>query len=208
MASNTKIQFDDLDLKCLTEMPLILEVISATGNKLTRLFMPLYSEMNKLIKTNLKSNWEIGKDSFECRIFPLTSQEGTRLNIIEFETAFKIESALYLSKKVNGKEVNNFWAYFGYNCCKDEYETANYFYFSICKVNLSDKYGGVLQELNFYNKIQSQLTDYTIEIEHRDKGDKREKIELHIDDFSIEKIQDGFNVFKKLMLIPFLKTIK
>jgi hypothetical protein len=126
MKPNNKIQFDELDLKCLNEMPLILDVISSTGNKITKILSPFYSEMNELIKMNLNPNWHVGKKSYECLIFPLTSQQSIgKINIEFLETEFKIESAINIIKIVKGKEIDSIWVECGYNCSFTEEETTN-----------------------------------------------------------------------------------
>jgi len=208
MKPKTKIEFDELDIKCLTEMPLILDVISSTGNKITRLFSPLYSEMNELIKSHLKPNWQIDKKSYDCQIFPLTFETSTRISIKTFEQNFKIESAIILRKIVKGKEVNYFWAYFGYNCFSLEGDNENQFFFIVEKGNVKERYGGTNQTLKFYSQIKNKLSDYNIEISHPEKGDDTESIVLIVDNFSIDKIQDGFNTFKQSILTPFLKSIE
>ena len=208
MKQKTKITFDELEINCLTEMPLLLDVISSTGNKITRIFEPFQKEMNEIIKKELKPNWEISKKSYDCLIFPLTDQEENKISIKSFDTTFKIESATLLSKIEKGKEINFFWAYFGYKCFIEEEESTNTFYFNITKGNIKERFGGAINELKFYNDIKLKCRDYNIEISHPDKGDELEDIELQITEFSIEKITDGFETYRDNILTTFLKTVQ
>ena len=208
MKQKTKITFDELEINCLTEMPLLLDVISSTGNKITRIFEPFQKEMNEIIKTELKPNWEISKKSFDCLIFPLTDQEELKINITSFDTNLKIECATKLVKIEKGKEVNFFWAYFGYKCFNEEEESTNIFYFNVTKSNIKERFGGAINELKFYKDIKSKCKDYNIEISHPDIGDELEDIELQITEFSIEKITDGFETYRDNILTPFLQTMQ
>lgn len=208
MKQKTKITFDELEINCLTEMPLILDVISSTGNKITRIFEPFQKEMNEIIKKDLKLNWEISKKSYDCLIFPLTDQEENKISIKSFDTTFKIECATLVSKNDKGKEINFFWAYFGYRCSNEEEESTNTFYFNITKGNIKERFGGAINELKFYNEIKSKCKDYNIAISHPEKGDEMEDIELQITEFSVEKITDGFETFRDNILSTFLKTVQ
>jgi hypothetical protein len=208
MNPKNKIQFDELDLKCLNEMPLILDVLSATGNKVTRLLAPFYAEMNEIVKSNLKPSWKVGEKSYDCLIYPLTSENDNKISIKYFETYFKIESALMLKKIMRGKQTNYFWAFFGYSCYSSEGDGENCFYFIISKGELKERLGGKINDLKFYNQIKNKLSEYDILIDHPEKGDDNETITLNIDSLSVEKAQEGFRVFKESILIPFLKTLQ
>lgn len=209
MIQQTKIEFDELDLKCLTEMPLILEVISSTGNRVARLFESLYPIMREMIQNDLKSEWRINnRASYECKIFPFTRENKPAFSIDSFETRLKIESAVSIEKVVNEKVISFFWPYFAYECEVSEKESTHAFYFSVEKTDNSEKLGGILNALEFYKKIKTNLKDYKIVIEHPEKGDDHEYIALYVEDFSVEKIKEGFNVFCESILKPFLKSLK
>lgn len=211
MKTKNKIQFDELDIKCINQMPLILDAISSTGNKITRVISPFRSELKEFIIPYLKSGWRFSEKSSNLEITPLTSENKT-MDIKILEEYFQIESTMEFSKMSGKKELNFFWICYGYYCFRDnetDVEGSNYFYFNINRTKLKT-YGGVVNNLKFYDQIKRKIQGDEIEVEvyHPENGDDMEQIELSISNFSVDKIQEGFDVFKRSILTPFLKSIK
>ena len=43
-------------------------------------------------------------------------------------------------------------------------------------------------DLKFYNELELKFQNYTLEIEHPNKGDEMESVEMKIEEHSVEKI--------------------
>lgn len=209
MKSN-KTDFDELDLKCLTELPILLDVLSSTGSKIARIFKPLTEECDEIIKSNMPKNWSLDSNqSYNLLFFPFygfSSQK--KITIEALDNAFKIESAFYICKKVDKKHVNFLWVYFGYTFSNMEDDSENHYYFSIAKEPAVDKYEGCINSNEFYKNISLKNKSFEIEIEHPERGGTRESIDVKVKEHNIEKIQASFNFFKTEVLIPTLRNIK
>ncbi|MGB3948498.1 MAG: hypothetical protein WBM13_10970 [Bacteroidia bacterium] len=214
MKNKKIVQFDELDLKCLNEMPLIINVMSTTGNKVAKLLSSFYVDMNEFLKDtlNTNSNLEIGIKSYEFLVLPFISQDILKkIKIESFDSVFQIESGIHLIKKSQDGLTKEFWLRFGYFCCvpEEDEDVDNYFYFSIENENSQEKIGGIINDLFFYEKIKNKLNDYTVVVLHPEKEkDSIEQIYLQIEDFSIKKIQDSYCVFKESILTPFLEKLE
>ncbi len=204
-----KIDFDELDLKCLNDLQIVLDVLSSTGNKIGRIFYPLVDDCDKAIKANLPKKWSIDSNrSYTLQYFPLTSEYDKKVSIETLENEMRIESAFYINKAINKKHVNYLWIFFGYHFSSSEDETSSYYYFSTSKNNITDRYEGIINDNEFYKNISKKNKSFELDIAHPERGDKAEGIDVMVKEHNIEKILSGFDFFKNEILIPTLKNIK
>ncbi len=193
-----KIELDELDRKCLEEMPLILDVISSTANKVNKSLLPYYNDLHQMISTKLKGDWkvqEISSHTYKGEIFGDIKDK-----------SLKIYSSIHIVKDSGGKVVDFFYCQFGYTCENDE-GARKYFSFWIIKDDLSGKKGSNIQKESFYEELKESLS-YDIDYCHSDKGDETEYIEIKTEEISEEKIETIFEIFKSSILIPFIKKLK
>ncbi|MBU2471852.1 MAG: hypothetical protein KKF20_05535, partial [Bacteroidetes bacterium] len=61
MKTEDKIVFDELDVKCVESLPLVIEVLASTGNKIARVMSLYFDEISNYISEYLstKKNWKI-----------------------------------------------------------------------------------------------------------------------------------------------------
>ena len=204
-----KVDFDELDLKCLNDLQIVLDVLSSTGNKIGRIFNPIIDDCDKTIKTNLPKNWSIELNrSYNLQFFPLTSEYNKKVSIETLENEMRIESAFLINKVVNKKEVNFLWIFFGYYFSSSEDENINHYYFSTSKGNVTERYEGVINSNEFYKNVAKKNKSFELDIVHPDRGDKIEGIDVLVKEHNVEKILSGFDFFKNEILIPTLKNIK
>ena len=209
-----EIELDELDIRCLNEMPLIVDVLSSTSNKVSKILSSLYKESTNIIKENTKNNWNIIHNDAATHspiIFPLMSDDYEKVVGVGTEAFayLTIESLIGVNKMIDNREVNFFHCRIALDCYKNvdnEYE--NYFSFSINKHNIKKRYNGTINNLKFYETIKKQIANkYEVKIEHEENGDELESIQLFVEDFTNEKIDEAFNTFKELVLLPFLKNL-
>lgn len=206
MEAKPKISFDELDLKLLNELPLISEVLTATTNKLIRFFTPIYQKIHETCNKNVPKGWEIEKKQIENIIYPFSDVEG-REKITSLENYFQIKSSIKFVIKEEKKWINFIEIQFGlyYN---EDYEENKYpyFYFQIYK-DPSAKYQGKLYPLSYYENIKSKYKELNFVIEHSEKGNDSEHIELVIDIASIDKVIPASEIFTYEILLNYLKGI-
>jgi hypothetical protein len=204
-----KIDFDELDLKCLSELSTVLDVLSSTGNKIGRIFNPLIIDCNNTIKANLPKNWSIEPNkSYNLQYFPLTNEYDKKVSIEILENEMRIESAFLIHKVINKKETNFLWIFFGYYFSSTEDETTNHYYFSTLKGNVTDRFEGKINSNEFYKAIDAKNKSFDLDITHPERGDKSEGIDVIVKEHKVDKILSAYDFFKNEVLIPTLKNIK
>jgi hypothetical protein len=209
-----EIELDELHIKCLNEMPLIVDVLSSTTNRVCEILSVFNKQATLIVEENLKIGWNIQKndnETFGPTIFPLMHYDITEKKIgvgTGASACFAIRSQISIVKEVEKKNVNFFSVGLGYYCY-DNYDIKfdNSFSFYIFKHSIKPKYGGIINDLKFYEDIKNSLSNYKININHEDNGDNKEMIELYFRDFSKENLLETFSTFKESILIPFLKNL-
>jgi|GEM_PF-3013084 len=193
-----KIELDELDKKCLEEMPLLLDIISSTANKVNKSLLPYYNDLHHIISTKLKGDWVIHENSSY-------TYKGEILGDIK-DKSLQILSSIHIVKDSAGIVVDFFYCQFGYTCGNEE-DAGKYFSFYLLKDDLSGKRGSSIQKESFYKELKESLS-YDIDYCHSDKGDETEYIEIKTVEISEEKIETIFEIFKSSILIPFIKKLK
>jgi hypothetical protein len=207
MASKT-VTFDDLDRKVIQELPLLLDVLAATGNKIARSLDPYYDELQKVLKEAAKgkAHWKLER-ARKSVLYPLTDVDYSNTTKIErLQNHFEVLSEFFYSKKVGNKLKNYFFVEAGYHY-ESEAPAFTGYYFRIAKYNSSETYGGVMRPRSFYELIKKKNPAYHMEIEHPD-DDGDEAIELYCHDLDPEKLAATFEFFKSHILTPFLKGMR
>lgn len=206
METKTKISFDDLDLKVLSEIPLLSEVLTSATNKIVRIFTPIYDKIYDTCAKYLPNEWEIDKKSSQNTIYPFSRSEGKERATF-LENYFQVKNSVILALKKDKKWVNFTEVQFGFYY-NEEYEAKGYpyFYFQLLK-NPSSKFQGKLYPLSYYESIKEKHTDYNFIIEHPEIGSEEEYIELTIDLDEIEKILPASYLFIEEILPDYLQGI-
>jgi|ERR1035437_9876223 hypothetical protein len=208
MKSN-KTEFDELDLKCLSELSIVLDVLSSSGNKIARIFKPLIEECDKTIKSNMPKKWALDSNmSYNLCFFPLTTKNDKKISIETLENAIRIESAFYIKKLANKKQTNFLWIYFGYYFSESEDENVNHYYFIIRKDPATGRYEGHINSNEFYKNVIKKNKIFPLNYEHPEKGGKVESFEINVKTHDIDEIREGFDFFKNEIIIPTLNNIK
>lgn len=206
MNAKNKICFDELDVKCITELPILIDVLSATMNKLSRVFNPLFNDLSETINLNMPNGWQI--KTYQNNFYPFTSEEYGREKIISLDNHFQLSNSFEIIKKNGTKWKNYFYIDFGFYYSDGDEDNIPYFYFFVNKPATTEKYEGFFNPLKFYHEIQKKLEKYKIEIEHPDSGGSQEFIEIRLLDINVDKVETAYESFKNEVVLPFLKTVK
>ncbi len=207
MKTNKKVVLDELDLKVLQEFTLISDVLTSTINKLTRMFTPIYQSILEYCNNNIPSGWEIEKKVSENIIYPFSDVDG-REKVTSLINYFQIKNSIIFIQKEDKKWINYFEVSFGlfYSPDWEEYKIP-IIYFNINK-NPSPRFKGPLHSLNFYKSLLSSYKDLNVNIEHPEKGDEEEQIEVLIDFKNIDQINMVEEMFISDILPKYIKDIR
>lgn len=202
-----KLEFDELDIKCLSELPLILDVLSSTGNKIGRVLKPMIVDCEKTIKSNLPKDWIVDPNqSYDLLYFPFYNETtNKKIRIETLENSFKVESTFLINKKIDKKEVDYLWIFFGYNFIDTEDDKTDNFYFSIAR---ETKLRGQINTIEFYKALLKNNPNRKIEVEYSENNTGRESVDVLQNEHNVEELQDTYEFFKKNVLIPTLLNIK
>lgn len=200
MESND-ITFDELDKKLLKELPLLIDVISSTFNKISIVLDDLFLDLQDHIKKELQGKkWRIDSAYKPKQIFyPFISSEYTnKTKITKLENWFSLEGNILLSVKNNKRWLNYLWIYLGYYY-STEFES-NEFSFGIERWGDLQKYGGELFNKSFYKKMDENLKKYPkIELhsEHPSEGENSEIYGIYFNKLDTIIIHQNYEIFRK-----------
>jgi len=204
MRLDKKIEFDELDVKCIKEMPIITEVLASTFNKIGRLAERYFNDLEPVIKKDLrgKSGWKINeRRSNKKRFRPVTSGDS---KINELEDFFQVYSRIFVEKVVKDKLVCEFCINSGYYFDNTENKNWNYFYFIIERW-WAIKNFGFINEKSFYEKIKKSIKEFPVEISYENN---EESIEIQCEEINVGKINETYQVFKSKILEPFIGSLE
>ena len=207
-----KIEFDELDQKVFEEMPILISTLAATQNRISRLLNPMYEDLKEVVGKKISPHkfWKIRKD--QKQFHPLANYNySNTTKIVQLENYFDLDCYFEIHKTVKGKTKNHLCVKFGYWFEKNEEQDQNCFYFQIFKWDDYEKYGGVLADFKFYEKIKSKIKskvkDVYIEITHPEKTDDSVYFCFEIPDLNAQKISNAYEVFKKEVVLPAVTKI-
>jgi hypothetical protein len=200
-----KITFDKLDKKCIQELPLLVDVISSTYNKLKIQFDEYYDEvLDILSKTLKKKKWYLHNREHKNVFYPFTGDDySNQRKITTLNNYFYMENYFYLYKGNYYKPKDYCNIEFGH--CLEDFTCA---YFGIYRNWQLNKYG-LIYPYNFYEKIRKSIKNEYIKtiLYHPEHGDEEEHFQIYCRDFDIQKIDKTFEIFKIKILIPFLNNL-
>jgi len=202
---NKKGHFDELDMKVIRELPLIAEVLSATVNKMVRLFTSIYENMLEVCQANMPQGWELHKKQVANVLYPFSSAQ-SRDKTTQLENYFQLENLINFVVKQGEKTINILEIEFGFYYDESWEISTPYFYFIIHKIPPSRIYRD-LYPLSYYQQVVKQYPDYLINIYHPGKGNESESLELQIDADSISLVAPAAEIFATEILTDFLKGI-
>ncbi len=205
------ITFDKLDKKCIEELPLMVDVISSTFNKIKSLYDPFYEDLNEVIKRELKKkkNWHISPRSRGMNFYPFTSEEITnQTKIVSLENYFSLwgDFNIYSGRYAWHLRKGSFGIYLTFEYDITD-ENIPYSYFQIENWNI--KKFGTLHSTNFYSSLCKSLPhNIKGEFTHPDLDIDNEAIWLSVKSFDVEQIISTFNTFRDKILIPYIHHLK
>lgn len=211
MQENKNIPFDKLDQKIFKELPFLVDVFAAWGNKVSSIFAPMQDEIEVIIEKNIKPKrfWQI-KYNKKNVFYPFTGDEySNQTKITKLDSIFSIENFFNVAKIIDGKWKNYFMVEFGYWFeTEDITNKESYFYFGLGKGDDYAKFGGEINNKDFYKSIKVKNSKVSIEISHPDIDGEAEYIQLKCSELDIQKINSLYVTFRDKVLIPFLKSVK
>lgn len=211
MGSN-KISFDKLDKKLIKEMPLLIDVISSTFNKISSVLEVMYDDLENHVSKHIKGKkWKMTNNGKVKGVFyPFISEEYTNMTKInKLENYFAYENYVSLTLRKNKKEINFLWLSIGYWYNPDE--KLNGFYFGLERWGSLDKYGGELFDIKFYDKLENKLknkSNISIERSHPTLDEDDESFAIHFDKLDEKLIQDNYRLFKNEIVNKVLEKLE
>lgn len=199
-----EIKFDELDIHVIDNFPTIIDSITSTFSRLERLFQPFYEDLlvnvNDFLQTN--RNFEIyekwNPEYTPFNIYPKTKE------IKSLENLFQFYYGLSLREKRQKKIMSTYEIYFGFY--SDDTDNENYKFFNFALANLNPIKHGIANDLKFYKNIESEVTEFKLQIEHPELGSEIEHIQLEVDHLDPKDLQMAYEIYKVKVLLPFLKN--
>lgn len=201
MNKRKQVKYDKYDIKVLKELPIIIEAIASTGNKIAQMLDPFYEELLSDLRktTGLKRNWKVEKEN--KMFLPLTNQEYTSMTKIQsLHEHFELNYSVRLTKRTRQKKVNEIWIEMGYIYDKGEINSP---FFTIYHES-SDKYGGTLARMEYYKSITKNIKN--VDIEHPNEGHDYECIFMYCDAVDFNQLVRTFHLFKNSIVPAFIKN--
>ncbi len=208
MKESEKAIFDKLDVKVIKEMPIIISSLAATGNKIARLFDPLFDDIKVTVEKKISTHRHWKLQHIQKLFHPLSSLNYTsQTKISMLETYFDLEYSFRVTKRIRNKRTNYLWIVFGYWYELSEQFNKNCFYFQIIKEEDYDRYGGVITDLKFYENLKSKFKNTYVEINHPENGAQWEEFRLECPTLDVKKITDLFKIYKSEVVLPLVSKL-
>lgn len=184
-------ELSDLSKKCLSNMPMMLDVILSTENELIKIFTPIYEDMKKYIEKELRStkHYKVDEDNIEKgELYILTDSDGSLLP--RFDLWYNIP----FSRTSRGKSYR-FEVIWGYLADEEQ----NVIYYQL--LDTSDY--PILD-----NSVKASILGKIPEGWKCDEEEQSIWIEFNIDDtLSVEKIKRCADDFKEYIVKPFISKL-
>lgn len=206
MKQKATVTLDELDVKCLNELPVILDVLSSTANKLTRIYNPLFDDLLVTLNSNKPASWELRKDCTRGIFYPFTNEYG-KDNIDTLYAFLSVYyEALLVPQASPGSDSISLMMGLYYDADDEEMKRPCHYFQIWRKIR---KKGFPLNERIFYQGIQERIADEKIHVRiyHPESGDKKEDITLLVYEHNTEVITEAFELFKAEVLLPFLESL-
>jgi len=199
MKIKNEIKFDEIHIKCVENLPMILDVLSDTGKKIENVFKPYSIEINEIFNHKIKSikGWEMNK--------------GRNANFNCFNIGIRNENTCDIRNQyleiTNKKDKRKISATFGFFYEYEGHLKYPFFYFGIYP---SEKWS--MNNLLYYNEIIIQNNNNKISffIYHKDDDTTKttEGMDILCSEPNISLIDEMYNFYKDKILIPFLNKLK
>ncbi len=206
MTNSNNISFDELDIKCISEFPVIIEILASSYNKIGNLFRQYIIILKKIIEEKLidKKNWKIQKIT-EKEFWPLNSDEKRSLSSLD--NYFHIWSKLRIENTIKKIIKNAVTIEIGHLYDSND-KNCNFFYFALYQEDEFLKKSGAINTLNFYRKIKNTDDNFDIIVKHPDENDEEELVEIRCAEIDLDKINKHFDFYKDKILMPFIQSLK
>lgn len=210
----SNITFDKLDKKCIQELPLMIDVIASTFNRIKLLYDPFYADMNKVIKSELKKKrkWhQSPSGTYGITFDPFTYENITNTTkITTLENTFDLGGyfIVYSGGHQWSKRKASFIIYLRFDYDPAEVYKYPWSYFQITNQNVK-KFGNIADE-NFYRKLCSSIKEKYIEAEYEypSLDYEEEQIWVSCKTLDTELIIKAYNSFRDKILIPFIRHLR
>ena len=210
-----KITFDKLDKKCIQQLPLMVDVISSTFNKIKSLYAPFYDEVKLIIKDELKQkkSWHLSPRDRGMIFYPFSKEEVTNISKLSTLSSYFClwgELNIYSGSYSWNKRKASFWVnlVFEYEIDDNGKEILPYSYFEIS--NWDIKKFGTLSTEKFYSTLCKSATKNNIkpEFEYQTETDYFESIWIPCKVLDANEITLAYDTFRDKILIPFIRHLK
>lgn len=207
MKSKNTVTFDKLDHQCFDELPLLVDVITSTLNKIGTYFSSFHQDIETIIKKELKGKrgWNI-KNSNNKLFYPFNFDGRRELTYLQ--SYIDTSNGINIVKQHGSTIKNRFWISSGLHYENTGGENDKYFHFSIARDEYDVKIYGVLNSKSFYRDLEKKLKGYNWEIWHPDVEGTYEEIYLWCDELDADKLNDYYKRFKTDIVIPYIKNLE
>ncbi len=206
-SNNNVIAFDELDRRCVKELPVIIDVIASTFNKIRILFQIYDEDLQDLISKKTKSmkGWGIKEAYHVFRPFNSDIPKNG-LSELKYYFAFwyNIE-IIHKSTKITDIKYN---FYMGYELLDDvDYENYRTFSFGIERFEPVSNYNDILIDKTFQSKVELSKEKFMKVKTHESDNHYCQHMLVSCDELNKTKLDKTYNHYKNKLVIPFLKSL-
>lgn len=192
--TNEEKTLEPIHIKCIENLPLMIDVMADTIEVLRGILKPQYEEISKKLKEWKKSNRKWKERNAHGRVFPFKYGDFKVGSIETPDKYFEIRNLFdYWNKDGISVQI---WGGFCYTDKPEEDVDGLFFYYAIDVSTLLGK--------SFYEKLIKQIPE---NIKHLAEYDKSEYIQIYSDVLTLENIKNVYEVFRDKILQPFLDTV-
>ena len=204
---NSEITFDELDTKCFSELPLLLDVIEGSGNRIAAFLNDYLRDLQSFVEGEIrpKRGWKI--DEVQDREFSILTEASHRKRIERLENYLCISCGIQLVKSIGNSIKNRLKIDLGHYCDCRGAENWNVLYLGCYREQNDVKNHGILHEYEFYKQRSPENKLIKTYIEHPLQEHSAEMYELNIEKLDIGIFDSAYVFFKERFLPDYFAVL-
>ena len=201
-------QLDELDIKLITDFPLIVDVFVTTMSRIQEIVMRQFKEIDRIVSDFIESkkNYSVlARTKTNGLHKPFINTYDKKYSVEKLEPFYRVESQLDVVNNRGQKVEDKFeiWLGFEYN---SEDEDGPIFFYYITKWDAMNK--GTNFPLSFYEKLKEKNVGVKLKIEHPENNFRNEYVKVSFKGLSSGSIEKGFSFFLEKVLKLYLQQTK
>lgn len=201
-------QLDELDIRLITDFPMIVDVFVTTMSRIQDIVMSQFKEVESVVSDFIgkKKNYSIlSRTKVNGLHKPFYFSNNKQILIDKIIPYYRFESYFDVISGDEEKEEDKFQVWIGFEY-DPESDSRPYFFYFIAKWDAKRR--GTNFSLKFYQTIKALNSNTEVKIGHPDNNSKEEFVQVNYYGITNDSINEGLDFYLDKVLKPYLQQLK